>query len=129
MRLLLDTHILLWALVDDGRLTADARAWLENPQVELVVSAASIWEISIKHSLGKAGMPISGEAALGYVHDAGYSLLPVLSEHAAAAESLPVLHQDPFDRILVAQALTEPLRLMTHDRLVAVYSESLVILV
>jgi PIN domain nuclease of toxin-antitoxin system len=120
---LLDTHIALWAITDSPKLPAQARELILEPSSEIFVSAASIWEIAIKHSLGRVNMPISGTDAIGYFSDAGYTLLPVTAEHAAATEILPLHHADPFDRILVAQALTEPLRLVTHDEMVARYGD------
>jgi len=127
MRLLLDTHIALWAIADSPRLHAMARQQIAAPENEVFVSAASIWEIAIKHGLGRGDMPISGETALGYFRDAGYRLLPVSPEHAAAVENLPQHHADPFDRLLIAQALTEPLRLLTHDATVAGYSDNIML--
>ncbi|MDP2833496.1 MAG: type II toxin-antitoxin system VapC family toxin [Pseudomonadota bacterium] len=127
MRLLLDTHIALWAIADSPRLPAAARRLILAPENEVYVSAASIWEISIKHGLGRGDMPISGETALGYFRAAGYRLLPVQPEHAVAVETLPPLHADPFDRLLVAQALTEPLRLLTHDETVARYNDTILL--
>ena len=128
MRILLDTHVFLWALVDDPRLTVQARDLLLMPQTELVVSTASIWEISIKYGLRRGDMPVDGESALSFARQAGYSVLPIIPEHAAAVDRLPGIHADPFDRMLVAQALHEPMRLMTHDAQLARYAESLVIL-
>lgn len=127
MRLLLDTHVGLWAITDDPRLAAEARRLILAPANQIHVSAASIWEIAIKHGLRKQGMPISGNAALEWFIKAGYTLLPVSAEHAALVEILPTHHTDPFDRILVAQALAEPMRLMTHDALVAKYSDTTIL--
>jgi PIN domain nuclease of toxin-antitoxin system len=90
------------------------------------VSAANVWEIAIKHSLDRHEMPVSGQQAMRYFRESGYRFLPVEPEHAAAVETLPTHHQDPFDRILVAQALTEPMRLLTRDPLVAVYSDTII---
>lgn len=129
MRLLLDTHAALWAITADSRLPLAIQALIADPQNSVQVSAASIWEISIKHALARGGpndMPISGAQAAGYFRASGYGLLAVSAEHAAAIESLPALHADPFDRLLVAQALTEPLRLITHDPKVAAYSETII---
>lgn len=126
MRLLLDTHIALWAITDDARLTAGARDLISSAENEIYVSAASVWEISIKHALGgkRAGaMPISGGEAHVYFGDAGFLLLPISASHAAAVDNLPPHHADPFDRIILAQAMTEPLQLLTHDAALAVYSE------
>ena len=90
------------------------------------VSAATIWEIAIKHSLGRGDMPVSSQDALRYFRESGYRFLPVEPEHATAVEDLPAHHADPFDRILVAQALVEPLRLITHDPMVARYSDTII---
>ena len=126
MRLLLDTHIALWALTDDARLSARARALIEDPANQVAVSAASVWEIAIKHSLGRGDMPVSGGAALNWFRQAGYDLLPVTPDHAAAVEALPDHHRDPFDRLLIAQATSEPMRLITRDPLVALYGGAVI---
>ncbi len=126
MNLLLDTHVALWAIADSPKLSADARALIEAPESTIWVSAATVWEIAIKRALGKRGMPISGNDALRYFRASGYRLLPVAAEHACAVEALPAVHADPFDRILIAQALTEPMRLVTHDRVVARYDDSII---
>lgn len=126
MRLLLDTHVALWALTDDPRLSANARALILEPTHRIAVSAASVWEIAIKHALGRGDMPISGGTALGWFRASGYDLLPVTAEHAAAVEELPLHHRDPFDRLLVAQAQTEPMRLLTRDPVVALYGGNVI---
>jgi PIN domain nuclease of toxin-antitoxin system len=129
VRLLLDTHIALWAIADDDRLSARARALIDDPDNEIVVSAATVWEIAIKHALSRGGpnaMPISGQEALGYFKDAGFQLLSISPAHTVAIEALAPLHADPFDRILVAQAMAIPLRLLTHDQRVAAYSDSII---
>ena len=131
MRLLLDTHIALWAIADDPRLTANARAIIEDRDNSIAISAATIWEIAIKRGLSRKGanaMPISGNAALNYFRAAGYEILAITAAHAAAAENLPPLHTDPFDRLLVAQAVTEPLRLVTHDAQLARYGETVMLM-
>ncbi len=130
MRLLLDTHIALWAVVDDGRLGPTASELIADPANEVFVSAASLWEIAIKHALarGKANdMPVSAQEALGYFRDAGFALLDIASAHTVEVERLPMLHADPFDRLLVAQAITVPLRLLTHDARVAQYSDTVIV--
>ena len=91
------------------------------------VSAVSIWEISIKHSLRRADMPLSGKDALTYCRRAGYRWLDIRPEHAAAVEELPLIHADPFDRMLVAQALTEPMKLLTHDSVIARYDPNILL--
>jgi PIN domain nuclease of toxin-antitoxin system len=130
VRLLLDTHIALWAIADDPKLSARARELIDDTDNQIVVSAATVWEISIKHALARGGpndMPISGQEALGYFRDAGFAVLDISPVHAATVEALPPLHADPFDRILVAQALGEPLRLVTHDAKVAGYSDTVIL--
>ncbi len=129
MRLLVDTHIALWAVVDDPRLPSKAADLIADLANEVFVSAASLWEIAIKRALaggGPSDMPISAQEALGYFQAAGYALLDIASAHAVAVETLPILHADPFDRMLVAQALTVPLRLLTRDARVARYSDTVI---
>lgn len=126
MRLLLDTHIAMWAVIDSDFLPEAAKARIFAAD-EVCVSVASIWEIAIKHGLGKGGMPVSADEAAQAFDDAGYLNLPIRREHALRLATLPPLHRDPFDRLLIAQALAEPLTLLTHDRLVARYSDSIVL--
>lgn len=126
MNLLLDTHVALWAIADSPKLPQAARELILSPRTNIWISAASVWEISIKHALGRGDMPVSGQDAVRYFRESGYRFLPIEPEHALAVEGLPAHHQDPFDRILVAQALTEPMRLMTHDPLVALYSDTVI---
>ena len=126
MNLLLDTHVALWAITDDSRLPQMARELIQSPKTIVWVSAANIWEIAIKYGLGRGDMPVSSQDAVRYFQESGYRFLPVEAEHAVAVETLPAHHQDPFDRILIAQALVEPLRLMTHDPLVALYSDTII---
>ncbi|MBL8398926.1 MAG: type II toxin-antitoxin system VapC family toxin [Candidatus Accumulibacter sp.] len=126
MNLLLDTHVALWAITDSPKLPPAARTLILSPKSAVWVSVASLWEIAIKHSLGRGDMPVSGQDALRYFRDSGYRLLPVDAEHALTVETLPAHHQDPFDRMLVAQALVEPMRLMTRDPQVARYSDSII---
>jgi PIN domain nuclease of toxin-antitoxin system len=129
MRLLLDTYIALWAVVDDPLLSSTARALIGDPANDICVSAASVWEIAIKHALARGGpsdMPVSGAEALRHFQDSGYELVNISPADAAAVEILPMLHADPFDRLLVAQALTVPFRLLTHDSRLARYSPSII---
>lgn len=131
MRVLLDTHIALWAIADDPKLPARGRTLIADKENVVVVSAASVWEIAIKHALARGkpnDMPISGMKALEYFQMAGYEMLAVTAEHAAAVERLKAHHADPFDRLLVAQALSEPLRLLTHDTHVANYSDTVILI-
>lgn len=127
MRLLLDTHIALWAITGSPKLPGQARELILAPSSEIFVSAASVWEIAIKHSLNRGNMPVSGTDAARYFAEAGYTLLPITAEHAAATEALPMHHADPFDRMLVAQALTEPLRLVTHDEMLPKYGDGVLL--
>ncbi|GAA5157797.1 type II toxin-antitoxin system VapC family toxin [Viridibacterium curvum] len=126
MNLLLDTHVALWAIADSPKLPQKARELIAAPRTNVWISVASIWEIAIKHSLGRGDMPVSGKDALRYFTESGYRCLSVEPEHAVAVEDLPAHHSDPFDRILIAQALVEPMRLMTHDALVARYSDTII---
>jgi PIN domain nuclease of toxin-antitoxin system len=126
MNVLLDTHVALWAITDSPRLSAHARELIVSPRSSVWISAATIWEITIKHGLGRGDMPVSGHDALRYFRESGYRLLAIEPEHASAVADLPQHHQDPFDRMLVAQALTEPMRLLTHDAMVARYSDSII---
>ncbi len=126
MNILLDTHVALWAITDSPKLPKKARELIESPKSSVWISAATVWEIAIKHGLGRGDMPVSGQGALRYFQESGYRFLPVEPEHAAAVEELPAHHADPFDRILVAQAVVEPMRLMTHDPIVARYSDTVI---
>lgn len=127
MNFLLDTHVALWAITDSPRLSARARELILAPRGVVWISAATVWEIAIKHGLGRGDMPVSGAEAVGYFRAAGYQFLAIEPEHAAAVGTLPPHHQDPFDRLLVAQALTEPMRLLTHDAMLAHYSDTVVL--
>lgn len=121
MKLLLDTHLLLWAAGQPDRLSDEARALIDAPENELFFSAASLWEVVIKRGLGREDFQADARLLRRGLLDNGYSELPIGSEHAVAIESLPPLHKDPFDRILVAQAQVEGITLLTVDPLVAQY--------
>ena len=123
MRLLLDTHVLLWLMQGDSRLSPQARAFIDNA-AEVYVSIASIWEISSKWRLGK--IKEDPEELVATIGKAGLLELPVIARHAVATGKLPLLHSDPFDRILVAQAISETMRLLTADAQLAAYSELVV---
>ena len=120
MRLLLDTHVFLWAVADSRKLNAAARRLIQEAD-EVSISAASIWEIAIKSRLGKLAGDANQLAAA--IDESGFTELPVTSRHAAAVARLPLHHADPFDRLLVAQALAEPLILLTADKTLAQYSD------
>lgn len=121
MKLLLDTHLLLWAAGTPERLDADTRALIESPENELVFSAVSVWEVAIKHGLGRTDFQVDARLLRRGLLDNGYNELPVLSEHAVAIDSLPAIHKDPFDRLLIAQATIEGITLLTADPVVAQY--------
>jgi len=121
MKLLLDTHVLLWAAGSPERLSATARVLLEDPQNELLFSAASLWEIVIKCGLGRSDFQVDARVLRRSLLDNGYQELPISSEHAVFIDSLPPLHKDPFDRILVAQATCEGITLLTADAVLAQY--------
>ena len=121
MKLLLDTHLLLWAAGEPNRLPAAARRLIGNSENELLFSAASLWEIAIKCGLGREDFQVDGRLLRRGLLDNGYIDLPVTGEHAVAIDGLPPIHKDPFDRILVAQATVEGITLLTVDPLVAKY--------
>jgi len=120
MRILLDTHIYLWWLQDSPKLSTQARSNIESA-TEVYVSSASIWEAAIKISIGKLEADI--EALAAHIVKSGFIELPVLSRHSIQLTRLPEHHRDPFDRMLVAQAMCEPLRLLTADQQLVAYSE------
>ncbi|MFZ3175283.1 MAG: type II toxin-antitoxin system VapC family toxin [Thiobacillus sp.] len=121
MKLLLDTHMLLWAAGSPDQLSPAARALLEDLNNELVFSAASLWEIAIKRGLGRADFQVDARVLRRGLLDNGYLELSITSEHAVFIDSLPAIHKDPFDRILIAQATVEGITLLTADALVAQY--------
>ena len=121
MKLLLDTHVLLWAAGAPERLASDIRALLDDPENQPIFSAASLWEIAIKKSLGRGDFIVDARALRHGLLDNGYSELAVSGEHAVAVDALPPIHKDPFDRILVAQAIVESITLLTADAIVAQY--------
>ncbi|WP_322801903.1 type II toxin-antitoxin system VapC family toxin [Thermoflexus sp.] len=123
MRLLLDTHVLPWALAEPERLPARVQEWLVSPANDVLFSVASIWEIAIKAQIGRLSLSVTVEEIMGAARASGFQELPVRAVHAAPVGSLPLHHRDPFDRILVAQAITEPARLLTVDPMLARYSE------
>ena len=121
MKLLLDTHVLLWAAGSPEQLPPDARVMLEDADNALLFSAASLWEIAIKRGLGRADFQVDVRVLRRGLLDNGYMELPITSEHTVFIESLPPIHKDPFDRILVAQATVEGITLLTADEVVAQY--------
>jgi PIN domain nuclease of toxin-antitoxin system len=121
VKLLLDTHLLLWAAGRSDRLSADARALIQAEENELFFSAASLWEIVIKRGLGRGDFKVDARLLRRGLLDNGYSELPIGSEHVVAIEGLPPIHKDPFDRILLAQAQIEGITLVTADSTLAQY--------
>ena len=120
MRLLIDTQIFIWAVIDSDYLNKSARRIMLDA-TEVFVSAASIWEIAIKSKIGKLeGDPRVFASA---IVESGFHELVISSRHACVVNELPLYHRDPFDRLLIAQALTEPFRLLTADKKLAQYSE------
>jgi PIN domain nuclease of toxin-antitoxin system len=120
MRILLDTHIYLWCVNDDRKLSKAARAIIVSA-TEVYVSSASIWEASIKAGLGKLEVDVN--ELVDAIALSGFQELPVTARHAAMVRQLPEVHRDPFDRLLIAQALSEPLRFLTVDDILRNYSE------
>ena len=123
MRLLLDTHLLLWAVARSERLSPEARLLIEDPRNDVQYSAASVWEIAIKSTLRRKDFRVD----LSLLHSAfsviGLTELPVRAEHAIGVTHLPPIHRDPFDRLLVAQSVVEPLVLLTNDAVLARYGQ------
>ncbi len=120
MRVLLDTHIIIWALLDSENLSADARKMIEGAS-QIYVSSASIWEMSIKMGLGK--LEVDLDEVIHELHRMGVTELPVSWAHCNQLKQLPDHHRDPFDRMLISQAMSEPLALITHDKTLSLYSD------
>ena len=121
MKFLLDTHLLLWLSIRPDRLSPTARAIVEDPASELFFSVASIWEIAIKRALGQSHFLVEPSIVRRGLLENGYSELLITSHHALVAGPLPRIHNDPFDRILIAQANVEAITLLTSDPIVARY--------
>jgi PIN domain nuclease of toxin-antitoxin system len=120
MRLLLDTHIFLWCVKDDQSLSKNARILIQEAD-EIYISSASIWEATIKIGLGKLSANISD--LIPAIYASGFLELPITAKHAASLIELPHIHRDPFDRMLLAQAMCEPLRFLTADAKLKEYSD------
>jgi PIN domain nuclease of toxin-antitoxin system len=123
LKLLLDTHAALWWLADDDRIEDDVARHLTDDSNQVLISAVVVWEVAIKRSLGKLEAP---DAVGQTLVDAGAQPLPVTIEHAAVVERLPWVHRDPFDRLLVAQALTEDAAIVSRDEPLSQYGVSIV---
>lgn len=127
MNLLVDTHVAIWSVADSARIPLRIRALLADGENRAHVSPVSIWEIAVKHRLGKPSAPaFNGRDATRFFAEAGFRTLPLTEAHAAAVDDLPSLHGDPFDRLLIAQALSEPMRFITGDRQLAAYSDTVI---
>jgi len=122
MRILPDSHILAWFADDAPRLTDEMRSILEDEENELFFSAASIWELAIKRALNRTGFNIEPRMLYHGLLDNGFEELKVSTQHALALETLPPIHKDPFDRILIAQAMSEGMLLLTSDEAIAQYN-------
>jgi PIN domain nuclease of toxin-antitoxin system len=123
MRILLDTHVLVWAMGATTRLSPETLDSLGDPANEVLFSAASLWEIAIKFALGRADFTLSPQRIMDEALAVGFVELPVRSNAAVRVATLPLLHRDPFDRLLIAQAITEPAVFFTADRQLAAYSD------
>jgi PIN domain nuclease of toxin-antitoxin system len=121
MSLLLDTHVFLWWLVDDPRLSQDARTAIADGSVMVFVSAASLWEAEIKTALGRLGLDVDAIDLADEVAASGFSELAISGRYTRTAATLPPHHRDPFDRMLIAQAMVDDLRLVTADRIIGQY--------
>ena len=121
MRLLLDTHLLLWAAAHSARLPREARELLEDDNNDVYYSAASIWEIAIKSSLRRKDFRVDLTQLMHVLPEMDLLELPITAAHAARVTELPLIHRDPFDRLLIAQSIAEPLTLLTNDALLDRY--------
>ncbi len=122
MKLLLDTHILLWAAGQPERLSKIASELIEHPDNELYFSAASIWEIAIKSSLGREDFKADSRLVRRGLIDNGYREISISSEHAVGVQALPLIHKDPFDRLLISQSISEAIALVTADPVLSQYT-------
>lgn len=121
MRLLLDTHTFLWAITDDPKLGPLSRDLIINQASAVFLSHVSLWEIAIKHTLARGDMPLSAHEAIAWVEPSGFAFLPIDLPHLLALEQLPLHHRDPFDRLLVAQAISGALTLLSADAAFTAY--------
>ena len=129
MRILLDTHVLLWSMTDDARIPEHIRTVIGNAGNDIFFSLASVWEVAIKHTSKPEVMPISEEFFMNCCLQSGFTLLPIEAKHIIAIKSLhrennAPSHKDPFDKLLISQAKTESMTFITHDKLLPYYNES-----
>ena len=128
MRLLVDTHVAIWLVTEPERIPSEITELLSDGQNEVFVSAATVWEIAIKRPLKRADAPpFSAQQAIDEFRSAGLTVLDVTAAHAAVVELLPLHHFDPFDRLIVAQARFEPMRLVTHDAMLVKYEPTAIL--
>ena len=125
MRLLLDTHVLLWCLGGDERLPEKAVQLIQDA-AQVFVSVTSLWEMAIKEALGKLKLDINFDRLAGVIQESGYTILPITAQHTVPLLTLPPLHRDPFDRMLVSQCIAEPLYLLTCDAEVSQYGDHVI---
>jgi PIN domain nuclease of toxin-antitoxin system len=121
MRFLLDTHFVVWVPIDSPRISTQARSILMDQENQFVFSVSSIWEIAIKKALGRPDFPHDPREMRRRLIDNGYEELTIKSQHVVLVDSIPLIHKDPFDRILIAQALVEGITLLTADPVIAKY--------
>ena len=129
MKLLLDTHILLWYITDDMRLSSKAKNWINDETNEAYYSLVTLWEVAIKHQISSDRMPVSDDELANYADQCGIVCLPLTKQHISLLKSLTRAkeekpHHDPFDRMLICQAKAEGMLLVTHDSLIPGYRES-----
>ena len=126
MKYLVDTHLLIWTVLNSSKLSDKARSVLTQIDGEYCFSAASIWEIALKRTKHPDQFPVSAREARELFLAAGFAELGVSSSHCAVVEGLPTIHGDPFDRLLIAQALSEGMKLVTHDRMIVQYGDMVI---
>jgi PIN domain nuclease of toxin-antitoxin system len=127
MRYLLDTHIVIWAMVGSDKLSDRAYSILQNQDNAFYVSSASVWEVAIKHRIRPEDVPVAPGQMIRFCRDSGIVELPIGFEHAQKVSMLPAYHNDPFDRMLLAQASVEDLLLLSHDRKLPPYGDFVVL--
>ncbi|MBD0416040.1 type II toxin-antitoxin system VapC family toxin [Oryzicola mucosus] len=126
MRFLLDTHVAIWLLTEPSRIPAEIFDPIADPDNSVYVSVVSIWETAFKFRLGRADSPpFSGSAAIAHFETAGFSLLDIKATHAAFVERLPPIHQDPFDRLMLAQSIVEGMQFVTYDQRLSRYDAAI----
>jgi PIN domain nuclease of toxin-antitoxin system len=126
LRLLLDTHILLWSVLASNRLPKRGVDMIKDPKNELFCSAAVIWKVAIKHAKASGrpdDIPMSGQALMDELEPLAIMMMPIQPSHAAAVGQLPPLHNDPFDRLMIAQARCEQMSFLTHDKVLSAYGD------